>query len=126
MRVIFINSDLRSINQYDIPDLSQERLKRVLNCNAFGFFNIKNYDTAFPHVVVVDGGLYEHESRPTKFFNSDLIHYPAAGNGVIVGVDDNKFTPCELSLELIRKKFTFPDLRIEEWTAGLPKLVYVH
>ncbi len=105
MRAIIINSKDRAITETDI-DGSLKILQQIVG----GLIEpvLEGLDENH-HCYVNEEGLLD---RPQYFFMFKDGHQPLAGNGVILSsTDDGGEAPCILSLDWLKERVSFMDLR---------------
>ena len=77
--------------------------------------NDENSDT----IMVDDEGLLNLD-KDSKFFHYEGAHQPFAGNGLVVGIDDEGDTAsCKISVEEVKRKVTFLNLRQVQKLSGI-------
>jgi hypothetical protein len=105
MRAIIINAQDRTITETEI-DGSLKSLQQIVGGLIEPVSQGLDDDH---HCYVNEEGLLDH---PRHFFFFRNGHQPLAGNGVILSeTEDGDEAPCTLTLDLVKERVTFMDLR---------------
>ncbi len=95
MKAIYIDSKKRNAEVIDTPD-NLQNYRRLLDCSMIDFVSLGNGHD----VIVDDEGLFTAES----FFcvNRSVL---MAGNGLIVGIDEDRCIDCTLNLDELQIRY---------------------
>jgi len=106
VRGILINSQTETITEVYVNGDYTE-IYRIINVDLFTVVNLDNKGNA---LFVDDEGLLKN---PEFFFKWDGYHQPLAGNGLILGTDDEgESVSTTLTLEEVKARVTFKRLEV--------------
>lgn len=98
-KAILINSELQTITEVEYNSIDD--IQRLIGCRCFTVATYLDNEDA---IYVDDEGLY----TPQFFFEYKGAHQPFAGNGLVVGAnDEGEGADVKISLEDVKKNVTF-------------------
>jgi len=107
MKAILINSIERTVTELTL-DGRANMLQQWYKAMNVELVQVGHYINEHDSVLVDEEGLLK---QPEHFFEYDGAHQPFAGNGLVVGVDEEGETVgCDISLEEVTAKVTFKHL----------------
>lgn len=109
MKAIFIDSTNKTVTEIDVPN--KNTLQAWYKILGVSMVEVATYITDHDSILVDEEGLLSLTSD-TKFFSYKGGHQPFAGNGLVVGVDEEgESVSCDATTDQIKAKVQFHSLR---------------
>ena len=104
MKAILIDSVNKTVTELDL-DPDKNMLFQWYHALNVSMVEVAHYITDHDSIIVDEEGLLKPCDH---FFLYDGAHQPFAGNGLVVGVDeDGRTVACDISVEAVRSKVQF-------------------